>query len=273
MKHFLIQPTWNCHNAGGACKYCWVDQTVRTRPDLNSPRERDAMAWIYAIYRDRPDAVDIAGGEPLLKPYVLEIMRQCPTVAFGLSTNGLMRREILRLCSMRKALPNLVSINVSYHPDARFRHKHYDKRWREAVTALFGAGFNVHTNIVDYGDNVEVTEHLRGWLQYRKIPAVVSPYERMDNLGEKLGQGLCCEGGVNHLTVAPDGSAWPCLTTLRSPYWRETCLGNWLDDTVDLSRKEQPCHLNCSDYYVLAKEHDSGDMWGVEARPCEEGQQ
>ena len=79
--------------------------------------------------------------------------------------------------------------------------------------------------------------------------------------------GLICKGGIDHLVIAPDGTAWPCLSALRSPDWREMILGNWLDGKIDLSRKPQPCYLNCTDYYVLKEQHSNGDMWGVDAKP------
>ena len=42
MRHFLINPTWRCQNA---CSYCWVQQTVRVRPELmNAPRTARTMS-------------------------------------------------------------------------------------------------------------------------------------------------------------------------------------------------------------------------------------
>jgi hypothetical protein len=92
------------------------------------------------------------------------------------------------------------------------------------------------------------------WMHESGVKYELSPYEQMGTLGQVLEQGLCCKGGVNHLTVAPDGTAWPCLTALRSPFWEALALGNWLDDTIDLSKKPQPCYLNCVDYYVLPEQ-------------------
>ena len=264
-RHWLINPTWRCHNAG-VCRYCWVNQTIRERPELYHVKERDMEVWARAIYRDEIEVVDIAGGEPLLLPWIGALIEACPYTVFGLSTNGLSYREIMRLCKL--APINLVSINVSYHPDAARTREGYAEQWRRGVTAFAGAGFMVHTNVVSYEDNEAVASPTRAWLEAQGIRCIVSPYEHMDTLSDKQAQGLCCKGGVNHMTVAPDGTAWPCLTTLRSPYWREMALGNWLDGTADVGRKEQPCHLNCVDYFVLPSQHSSGDMWHIEAMPC-----
>lgn len=263
MKHYLIQPTWRCHNR---CSYCWVNTTVLTRPEMQAAPERPLADWVAAIERDRPDLVDIAGGEPLLVPWVIDLIEACPATRFGLSTNGLNARGIERLVSRR--LPNLVAINVSYHPEAEDRWVGYRARWQQTVGSLKAAGYALGPNLVDHGANVERAAPVLRWLEGLGIRYAVSPYEESAGLGTPQAQGLCCQGGVQHLNIAPDGSAWPCLTSMRSPLWVEYRLGNWLDGPLDLSRKPQPCYLWCHDYYVLAPSHPNGDMWGVEARPC-----
>ena len=261
MRHYLINPTWRCQNK---CSYCWMQQTVMGRPELVGAPERSVEDWYRALKRDQPELVDIAGGEPLLLPWVPDLMRVASSIRFGLSTNGLHLPGIADLC--RSRIENLVNINVSYHPETRVPG--YAERWQGAVLRLLEAGYTVHPNIIAYGSNREATRDVRGWMEQKAIGFAISPYEEMDDLGTRMEQGLLCEGGVNHLTVAPDGTAWPCLTKLRSPYWAETALGNWIDGTVDLAKKEQPCHLNCTDYYVLSGQHEAGDMWQVCARPA-----
>ena len=266
MKHYLINPTWRCHNAG-ICSYCWVTQTVRQRPEMLQAQPRSLNDWVMAIQRDRPEVVDIAGGEPLLIGWIPGLLRACPDTLFGLSTNGLAKKMLTQLC--RAKPPNLISLNISYHPDAAKQDRTYDTRWRESVLAVLATDGRPHVNIVDAPGNKEAAQGAIDWLEANSVKHEVSPYEEMEGLGELNAQGLCCEGGINHLTIAPDGRAWPCLTTLRSPFWRETCLGNWFDGALDLSHKTQPCYLACHDYYVLAQGHEAGDMWNVQARPCE----
>lgn len=261
MRHYLIQPTWRCQNK---CSYCWMQATIGQRPDLLHAQERSAEDWYNALKRDRPELVDIAGGEPLLLEWVPDLMRICRSLRFGLSTNGLATRGIDNLC--RSRVPNLVAVNVSLHPETRVPD--YAERFKDAVMRLKAAGYHVHCNLVDAPGNVEKAAKLLAWMQDKDVAFEVSPFERVEQLGYQMETGLVCKGGVNHLVMAPDGSAWPCLTALRSPYYAELCLGNWLDDTVDVAKKPQPCYLACTDYYVLSKEHSAGDMWGVEARPA-----
>jgi len=261
MKHYLIQPTWRCHNA---CPYCWVEQSVRIHPDLYNVKERPAEDWYNALKRDKPDLVDISGGEPLLVKWVPYIMKVAKSIAFGLSTNGLAVEGIKELCT--DYIDNLVAINVSIHPTSTLRGQF--ERWKNSVIMLTEAGYKVHCNIVNAPGNVELAQPAINWLTANEITYEVNPYERVSGLGTLKEQGLTCQGGIDHLTIIPDGTAWPCLTTLRSPYYKERSIGNWLDGTIEPNK--QPCFLDCTDYYVLSKEHSNGDMWGVNARPVED---
>lgn len=268
MSHYLMQPTWRCMNA---CSYCWCRKTVLTRPELVHAPERGLDDWARAIRRDAVSLIDIAGGEPCLLAWLPDLLRACPETRFGLSTNGLALATLERL--MQRRPHNLVSVNLSYHPESVERLPGYLRAWKRAVQTCIAAGYQrTHCNIVATPANVEAAQAAIAWLKQVDVPYDLSPYEETAGLGALRPQGLTCQGGVNHLTLAPDGSAWPCLTTLRSPYWRETCLGNWLDGPLDLSRKPQPCYLDCADYYILATQHSAGDMWEVQARPVEEGE-
>jgi len=255
-KHYLINPTWQCTSK---CPECWLNSTIRARGALKESQERPLKDWVQAIERDKPDVIDIAGGEPMLISWVGDLINAVPDVRFGLSTNGMLAGEIERqLCSSR--LPNLISVNVSLHPRAGYTN------WRRSIISLLDTGYHVISNVVVWGDNVRLVEEQAVWAKEQGVDVVYSPFEDMRDLLETTNTPLYCDAGHNHLVVAPDGRAWPCLTTLRSPWWRETVLGNWLDDSVDLGKVRQPCYLYCLDYYVLAKKHPAGDMWGVNVR-------
>lgn len=264
-RHDLYNLTWACQNA---CPECWMRATVGTRL-MREAATRPLDDWLRAVHRDPPDLIDVAGGEPLLVDWLPEFVRGVSPIRVGLSTNALSLEGILGLT--RERLPNLVSLNLSYHPATR--RPDYSIRFRAEALALKEAGYSVFVSVVDYSDNVERARRVLDSLAERGVGSVVSPYEEVSSLDTPMTQGLACKGGVNHLVVAPDGLAWPCLTSLRAPSYQETCLGNWLDGdgtspAIDLSRKPQPCHLPCVDYYELRLKHPSGDMWRTEARPC-----
>jgi hypothetical protein len=231
---------------------------------MNAP-ERPLEDWVAAIKRDRVDVVDLAGGEPLLVPWLPELLAACPETQFGLSTNGMAYDALERLLAGRPR--NLCSINLSFHPETGIG---YMRRFRAAARLMALYGAPCHSNIVDAPQIHDQVKEALTMLTEMGLRAVVSPFEDVETLGEILPQGLRCRGGIDHLTIAPDGSAWPCLTTIRSPMWRSTCLGNWLDGELDLSAKPEPCHLNCVDYYVLPSQHIAGDMWDIHAEPWAE---
>lgn len=266
MKHYLYNVTWRCPNR---CPYCWVRQSVGLRLPLVRAQEGDLSHWVRATKRDMPDVVDIAGGEPLLLPWLSSLILSFPTIGFGLSTNGLPLRALHSLCALRP--PNLVAVNLSYHPYTAEWMPDYDDRYKRAVDVALVLGRRLHVNIVDFGEAWERSAPMRAWLAQMGVKVDRSPYEQVGALGKKLSLGLLCKGGESHLTIAPDGEAWPCLTSLRSPYWEQYRLGNWFEGKVDVGRKPQPCYLSCVDYYVLPHEHEAGDMWGIEAHPVAEG--
>lgn len=263
MKHYAAHITWRCVNR---CAECWVRQTVYQRPDVLGVPERPLADWLAAIDRDRPGMLEILGGEPFAVSWLYELClgARCPV---AISTNCVLTSRIEQF-AWAPRLPNLRSVTCSYHPDAADVHDRYDWRYRRSVLALSEAGYNVCCNLVDYPGHRERSETMLRWLEGLGIKALVSPYEHTDTLGDKQALGLVCKGGEDHLLIAPDGSAYPCFTAFRSPYWREYCLGNWLDGTVDAGRKPVPCYLDCVDYYVLPQEHAAGDMWGSCPRPA-----
>jgi len=271
MTHILLNPTWSCVNK---CAYCWLNSTIRKRPELLNAKTRPFDDWLSAVKRElvkietttgrTPLVIDIAGGEPFLLPWIVEFIAHFPEVPVGLSTNGL-PDHVLQLVR-RPKLPNLISINMSYHPGTTERYPDYEQFFRNRVLDILGTGYPLHISAVGYGEGARLVRDLAGWATDIGIDVYVSPYEDMAMLADKQEQGLVCKGGINHIVVAPDGTSWPCLSTLRSPFWRESILGNWLDDNIDISKKEQPCHIYCVDYYFLKHHHRDGDMWGVEAR-------
>ena len=46
MRHYLLNLTWHCQNE---CSYCWVERTVRLRPEQYRRKTRPLEDWIVAI--------------------------------------------------------------------------------------------------------------------------------------------------------------------------------------------------------------------------------
>ena len=264
-KHYAAHITWRCVNR---CAECWVRATVYERPEVLNVAERPLWDWLTAIERDRPTTLELLGGEPFMVDRLYDLVAGAGCNV-AVSTNCVLTERV-QAFARKPLLPNLVSVTCSYHPDSTDVHADADWRWRCSAVALHEAGYRVSCNLVDYPGHRERSAKMLAWLAGQGVPTCVSPYERTAQLGELRKTGLECRGGEDHLLIAPDGSAYPCFTAFRSPYWRDYCLGNWLDGTVDVTRKPVPCYLDCVDYYVLPQEHSAGDMWNVRARPAGE---
>jgi hypothetical protein len=265
MKHYLINTTWRCQLS---CSYCWVRRHVNHTPGLNDVIERPYKDWVNAIQRDLPDIMDIGGGEPLSLPWTLDLICAFPEIKWGLSTNGLNADRIIELADYR--LPQIININLSYHPEAARQYTWYDNQWKRQILMLLDAGYCLSPNLEDVNKNVERSQWAIDWLNELDLHMVISPLcGGRKELAFPQEQALTCEAGINFLTVGPDGTAWPCLSALNSYAWKETSIGNWLDGTIDLSRKPNPCHLYCVEYNVQYAQHESGDFWGIHARPLE----
>jgi len=266
MKHYMINTTWKCQLS---CSYCWVRRHINHIPALTNVAERPLEDWVKAIRRDPPDILDIGGGEPLSVPWTLDMIREFPGIRWGLSTNGLNTDKIEELARYR--IPQIVNINLSYHPEAAKIYSWYDEQWRRQVMLLRNTGYWLSPNLEDNRDNVERSQWAINWLQTIGMHMVVSPLcGGRPELAHPQPIAMTCKSGVNFLTVDPSGQAWPCLSSLNSYAWKETCIGNWLDGTIDLSNKPDPCHLFCVEYFVQYGAHESGDFWGIEAHPIEE---
>ena len=254
----LINPLWRCQNQ---CSYCWVEKTVRLRPELYRVQERMLDDWLLAIFKLEPgDTVDICGGEPLLLEWLPEFCRVLNenSITWAITTNLQYLPGLERFLEVN---PRGGGFTVSFHPESKWRFPEFLRRVVK-MGNYYAPSINViDTVAVECADEIAI---LRGGGAH----VFVSPYEEPLDLTERSEQGFCCKGGEQHLTIAPDGSAWPCLTSLRSPRWKEYRLGNFLDEELDLTRKPQPCHLMCEQYLIL-KDHPAGeDIWDVEAHPC-----
>jgi hypothetical protein len=265
MKHYLANITWKCQLK---CSYCWVRKFINKVPELTSAVDRPFEDWCRAIERDKPEVMDIGGGEPLSVPWVLDWIRAFPDVRWGLSTNGINSKKIDELCA--DPIHHITNINLSYHPEAAALYPWYNKQWQRQVLALRGVGYWLSPNLEDTGHNIENAQWAIDWLKDIGIHMVVSPLcGGRKELAHPQPIALTCQAGINFITIAPDGRAWPCLSSLNSYAWDETSIGNWLDDTIDLSHKPDRCNLFCVEWFVQLHGHESGDFWGIKAHPIE----
>ena len=264
MKFYLLNITWKCQLA---CKYCWMRHNITPNKELNNVPERTLEEWSAAIARDKPDLIGLGGGEPLSVKWVLDLIRAFPDVRFAINTNGLNSDKIDEL--VRGRIPNVVHINYSYHPDAAKRFSWYDGLYKHNAVALGQAGYPVTGSIVIDDEQSEQTKAMLKWSRevgyhMTEIPICTTRPE----IQTLTDTPFVCDAGITHLFSDPAGQVWACQTCLNSPYWKETCLGNWVDGDIDMSKKPVPCYLWCVEYHVNSQDHESGDFFHVNARPA-----
>jgi len=267
MKFYLLNITWKCQLA---CRYCWMRRNITPNKELASVPERTLDEWIAAIERDKPDLIGLGGGEPLSVSWVLDLIRAFPDVQFAINTNGLNADKIDELVNNR--IGNVVHINYSYHPDAAKRFDWYDNLYKQNVVALAKAGYPVTGSVVITDGYREDTAGIMEWAKsigfhMTEIPICTTRPE----INELTNEGLLCDGGATHLFSDPAGNVWACQTALNSPFWKDTCLGNWVDGAIDLGKKPVPCYLWCVEKNVNSSTHESGDFFHVNARRATEG--
>lgn len=262
-KFYLLNITWKCQLN---CHYCWMRKHITPNRELRNVPERMLDEWVAAIKRDTPDLIGLGGGEPLSVSWVLDLIRAFPNVKFAINTNGLNADKIEELCA--RLLPNVIHINLSYHPDAAKRYDWYDALYKQNVINLARAGYPVTGSVVITDGYREDTAGIMEWaktigLHMTEIPICTTRPE----IAELTNEGLVCDGGITHLFSDPSGQVWPCQTALNSPFWKSTCLGNWADGNVNLDNKPVPCYLWCVEKNVNSAAHESGDFFHVNARP------
>jgi|GEM_PF-6193994 hypothetical protein len=262
-KFYLLNITWKCQLN---CHYCWMRKNITPNKELRDVPERTLDEWIAAIKRDKPDLIGLGGGEPLSVSWVLDLIRAFPDVKFAINTNGLNSDKMDEL--KRERIPNVVHINYSYHPDAAKRYAWYNDLYKQNMIALAQAGYPVTGSVVIADGYKEGTREIMDWAcavgaHITEIPICTTRPE----IKELTHEGLVCDAGITHLFSDPSGQVWACQTCLNSPFWKSTCLGNWVDGTVDLDNKPEPCYLWCVERNVNSGTHESGDFFHVNARP------
>jgi MoaA/NifB/PqqE/SkfB family radical SAM enzyme len=251
-----------------SCKYCWQVQAER-RGDFKPEPMRKPQEWIDAWLRLRPKILDITGGEPFMQPGLIEIIR-------ALGSNGTRMAITTNLASpildfVRKVTPEQVfSITASYHPteNGTERNPMNLDIFLGRLLLLREFGFReVTINIVAWPEQmwlipkwIDLFQHTH---QFRVhidpySPMAYEPWETTEAEKRFLSQyvtpnrplnrtdqgPVLCSGGLSHLSVQPNGSAWRCVLERQQQI---NCIGNIFDPEFSLMAERKRCdqQWNC----------------------------
>jgi MoaA/NifB/PqqE/SkfB family radical SAM enzyme len=246
------------------CKYCWEVQ-AQERGEFKPVPFRLAQDWLEVWNRLRPQLLDITGGEPFLMPEFLDVLTGLdPAIRVAITSN--LSRPLLDFVK-RVGPERVINVTASFHPMENGTRTHPMNPEIFVGRALFlqNHGFNVTVNIVAWPEQMYLTpawaEMFRAHgLRFHVDPyssIAYYPYEYSDAerrflepwIWENRRAGLesvkpdapitvLCSGGVDHINVQPDGSAWRCILE------RQECvnlLGNVFDPGFELRKLPLQC--------------------------------
>lgn len=242
------------------CKYCWEVQAQHFG-DFKPEKFKPANQWIDAWLRLRPGVLDITGGEPFLQPGLVEIIEALAAGGTRIAMTTNISHPLLDF--VKRITPDQVfSITASYHPSENGTRDNpmNDNIFVGRLLLLREFGFNFTVNIVAWPEQLWLIPKFIEMCEAHKFRWHVDPYSSMayypwefteaekialrqwttpqrDIDRPDLGPVLC-SGGIDHLSVQPDGSAWRCILERQQQLNK---IGNIFDEDFQLLTDRRVC--------------------------------
>jgi MoaA/NifB/PqqE/SkfB family radical SAM enzyme len=254
---------WTTMACNFKCKYCWEVQ-AQERGEFKPEPFRPWQDWLEVWNRLRPQFLDITGGEPFLPGLGLVNILEHLDRAIKVSITSNLSHSILEF--LRVASPDQVhSITASFHPSENGTKQQpmNPEIFIGRVKLLQEFGYQVTANIVAWPEQLWLIPHWVGMFDAQGIRWHIDPYQsiayypwtyterqkellrpymaanRSWGLNPKPdGQRVTCSGGVHHISVQPDGSAWRCILERQQLIGR---LGSVFDPEFQLRSEPGPC--------------------------------
>lgn len=232
MKQVSIFPTWECQLS---CDYC----SIRNSKIDRTTKPVDWHEWARALPRVLPkgSVVDIAGGEPLLYPGIVNLLHALARegLYWAMTSNLKHNAAVDRLVTDRPA--RCVCINMSDHK-GNAEATLNKRRIRQA-------GYTVNVHRVDHpaagtheDDAVLIT--YQDWAGGRAVD----------------GKHRYCTAGVDHWIANPAGDLWRCIVAAEVG---QPPIGNLFTGVTD--RVGPLCDFGCTTCYT-----ENPGAWHIEMR-------
>jgi len=246
--------TWKCNFK---CAYCWEVQRI-IKGELQPEPYKDYKEWVNAWNRLKPEILDISGGEPFLQPNFISLINELdPKIKIAITTN--LSFDVVDF--VQKVDPaKIISLTFSYHPTQKMSREQFAGK----VLLVKNRGFsNITVNYVTWPEQIWQIEDNKNY--FEKIVGVrfhVDPYaptpgfpykyslveseyiqkfvepNRSHAFGNEEIFNVACSGGVNHISVEPDGSAYRCI---QDKVTHKPKIGNILEEVFNLHDKKTFC--------------------------------
>ena len=227
---------WTTMACNFKCKYCWEVQ-AQERGEFKPEPFLKWERWVEAWNRINPQWLDITGGEPFLPGIgLLEVLpRLSNSIKVSITSN--LSHSLLEF--VKVATPQQVhSITASFHPSENGTKQQpmNPEIFIGRVKFLQEFGYRVTANIVAWPEQLWLIPHWVGMFDAQGIRWHIDPYQSIayypweyteaerellrPYMAENRAWGLDakpdgkiveCSGGVDHLSVQPNGDAWRCI--------------------------------------------------------------
>jgi len=255
---------WTTMACNFKCKYCWEVQ-AQERGEFKPEPFQPWKKWLEAWNRLKPRFLDITGGEPFLPGIgLMEVLQGLdPEILVSITSN--LSHPILEF--VQKITPRQVhSITASFHPSENGTKANpmNPELFIGRVKLLQEFGFQVTVNMVAWPEQIWLIPHWVAMFEAQGIKWHVDPYASMtyfpwvytEKQKELLaryitpnrvqgvnaqpdGKVVSCSGGIDHLSVQPNGDAYRCILE-REQFINK--LGNVFDPEFGLMTAPLECH-------------------------------
>lgn len=246
--------TWKCNFK---CSYCWEVQRI-IKGELAPEPFKDYREWVVAWNKLKPQILDISGGEPFLQPNFMKLLQELDdSIQVAITTNlSFDVTEFVQNINPKK----IRSLTFSLHPTQKMSLDQFIGR----VLLIKNRGFGpITVNFVTWPEQLwmigkykKIFENEIG-VRFHVDPYAATPHfpytfsdtelkymqqftgsDREHFYGGSNEFNVACSGGMNHISVEPDGTAYRCI---QDKVTGQPSLGNILQENFRLNEKKTFC--------------------------------
>ncbi len=228
---------WTSMACNFKCKYCWEVQ-AQERGEFKPQPFKPASDWLAVWNRLRPQLLDITGGEPFLMPDFVELLAGLdPSIRVGLTSN--LSHPLIEFAQTLSP-KQVINITASFHPTENGTRQHPMNPEIFVGRCLFlqNRGFHVCVNLVAWPEQMYLIPAWAEMFRSHGLRFHVDPYSSISYYPYQYTDAerkflapwitpnrtaglqviepnpkpcVTCSGGVDHLSVQPNGDAWRCI--------------------------------------------------------------
>lgn len=241
--------TFNCNLQ---CPYCWERQAQKHGEMAVEPF-KPWQDWAKAWNRIKPGVLDISGGEPFMQPGFVDML-DAMDINMAITTN--LTHDMTQFVQ-RISPAKVFSMTLSWHPTGKMGIDEFLGK----CLMLKNRDFNITVNFVTYPEQLWMADYYKRRFDAHGIRFHIDPYaatkyypfemndderefamsltgqDRMNSFAKEV-RPVKCSGGMTHLSVQPDGSAYRCI---NDRILGLNPIGNILDENFTNNKVFTPC--------------------------------